>query len=77
MYCAGLYRRYRLFAVGDKMYKCETCGTVFVTPDYRLEDTGGYETGVGYYPYYEAFPCCPECESEDFDEMECYAGEED
>lgn len=50
------------------MYKCEACGAVFTTPGSYKEDTGGYETGVGYYPYYEEFSCCPECESQDFDE---------
>jgi hypothetical protein len=49
------------------MYKCIACGAVFNDPDSFGEDTGGYETGVGYYAYIEHFPCCPECGSEEFD----------
>lgn len=54
----------------DKMYKCVNCEGAFNHPEMEREDTGGYETGIGYYPYYEEFPCCPYCGSTMFDEAD-------
>lgn len=52
------------------MYKCASCSAIFNDPAKYQEDTGGYQTGVGYYPYYEYFNICPVCGSDEINEAE-------
>lgn len=47
------------------MYRCGECGREFYEP-------GSYEDYRGEYwgmPCWETIPCCPHCDSDDFEEI--------
>lgn len=49
-----------------KMFRCNDCDAVFTEPDTYRELIGEY-WGT---PAYETFGCCPECGSDDYEEVD-------